>query len=70
MALHKLKFDEGLYLDNFLLKGVRAYKMKQDENEELARLTLEMDVSILGNKVHPQFDSFLNKERYGTGSEG
>ncbi len=69
MALHKLKIDEGLYLDNFLLQGVKAYKVNHEENEDLACLTLEMDVSLLSNKVCSQFDSFFNQEGYGTGSE-
>lgn len=45
--LHTVQIDKGILLDGMKLKGVSAYSITQDENEDAARLVLEMDVSIL-----------------------
>lgn len=45
--LHTVQIDKGILLDGIKLKGVSAYSITQDENEDAARLVLEMDVSIL-----------------------
>ena len=62
MKLHKLKLDEGLFLDGSRLRGVSAYKVEQNENEDLACLTLKMNVSLLGKKSHPKFNGFFNED--------
>ena len=45
--LHTVQIDKGVLLDGMKLKGVSAYSITQCENEDAARLVLEMDVSIL-----------------------
>lgn len=45
--LHTVQIDKGILLDGMKLKGVSAYSITQDENEDAARLVLKMDVSIL-----------------------
>lgn len=45
--LHTVQIDKGILLDGMKLNGVSAYSITQDENEDAARLVLEMDVSIL-----------------------
>ena len=45
--LHTIQIDKGILLDGMKLKGVSAYSITQDENEDAARLVLKMDVSIL-----------------------
>lgn len=45
--LHTVQIDKGILLDGMKLKGVSAYSITQDKNEDAARLVLEMDVSIL-----------------------
>lgn len=59
--MHKLKIDNGIVLDGFRLKGVSAYKVKQNKNEDLACLTLKMDVSILDNTGDSKFNSALDQ---------
>ncbi len=61
MKLHKLKVDEGLFLDGSRLRGVSAYKVEQNENEDFACLTLKMDVLLLGNTSDANLNSFFNK---------
>lgn len=67
MSLHKFKMDEGLFLDGIRLRGVSAYKVEQEENEDFACLTLKMDVSLLGNKSHSKFNSLFNEDGNGVG---
>lgn len=62
MSLHRIKIDSGLFLDEIHLKGVRAYKIKQNEGSNSACLTLEMDVVLFGNQVNSDFNGFLNED--------
>lgn len=52
MKLHKLKIDNGLFLDELFLQGVTSYKVEQGDLD--ACLTLEMDVTILKNEFEPR----------------
>lgn len=47
--IHRLKIDNGIFLDEERLNGVREYSVIQNENDDWACLTLKMDVTILGN---------------------
>lgn len=47
--IHRLKIDNGIFLDEERLNGVREYSVIQNENDDRACLTLKMDVTILGN---------------------
>lgn len=60
--LHKLKIDNGLFLDGIHLKGVKAYEVKQGDGDDIACLTLKMDTVILSDKTHSDFNSLLDKE--------
>lgn len=48
-GFHQLKIDNGILLDGKMLNGVREYSVIHKENDNLACLTLKMDVTILGN---------------------
>lgn len=47
--IHRLKIDNGIFLDEERLNGVREYSVIHNEECNLATLTLKMDVTILGN---------------------
>lgn len=47
--IHRLKIDNGIFLDEERLNGVREYSVIHNEEDNLATLTLKMDVTILGN---------------------
>ena len=47
--IHRLKIDNGIFLDEERLNGVREYSVIHNEEDDLATLTLKMDVTILGN---------------------
>lgn len=66
--LHILKIDNGILLDGFHLKGVSAYKVKQNKDKDFACLTLEMDVSILDNTGDSKFNSTL--DQHGNRTDG
>ena len=48
-GIHRLKIDNGIFLDGERLNGVREYSVIHNEHDDLACLTLKMDVAILGN---------------------
>ena len=48
-GIHRLKIDNGIFLDGERLNGVREYSVIHNEHDDLACLTLKMDVTILGN---------------------
>lgn len=48
-GFHQLKIDNGIFLDGAMLNGVREYSVIHNEEDDLATLTLKMDVSILRN---------------------
>lgn len=62
MKLHKFKMDEGLFLDGFRLRGVSAYHVEQNENNDFACLTLKMDVSLLGNTSNVDLNTAIDEE--------
>lgn len=45
--LNRLVIDNGIFLDDKRLEGVREYSVIHDEVDNLATLTLKMDVTIL-----------------------
>lgn len=45
--LNKLVIDNGIKLDGKKIKGVRSYSVTQNESENVAELTLLMDVVII-----------------------
>lgn len=47
--LNRLVIDNGIFLDDKKIKGVREYSVIHNEEDDLATLTLKMDVSILRN---------------------
>ena len=47
--LNRLVIDNGIFLDDKKLKGVREYSVIHNEEDDLAYLTLKMDVTILRN---------------------
>lgn len=66
MALHKLKLDEnGIWLDNMLLQGVRSYNIHYNSNENIDELTLHMDTRSEGCR---DFNSLLDQGRESCGS--
>lgn len=48
-----VKIDNGIILDRKKLNSVSAYELKQAEGEEVAELSVKMDVSIQGNDDNP-----------------
>lgn len=48
-GLHRLKVDNGIFLDGNRLYGVREYSVVQKEEDDQATLTIKMDVTILGH---------------------
>lgn len=48
-----VKIDNGIILDGKKLNSVSAYELKQAEGEEVAELSVKMDVSIQGNDDNP-----------------
>lgn len=48
-GLHRLKVDNGIFLDGDRLYGVREYSVVQKEEDDQATLTIKMDVTILGH---------------------
>ena len=61
MALHKLKIDEkGIWLDEMLLQGVRAYAVTHEENEDIDELTLLMDTTS-SNIGSADFNALLDE---------
>lgn len=48
-----VKIDNGIILDGKKLNSVSAYEPKQAEGEEVAELSVKMDVSIQGNDDNP-----------------
>ena len=66
MVLHKLKLDEnGIWLDNMLLQGVRSYNIHYNSNENIDELTLHMDTRSEGCS---DFNSLLDQSRESCGS--
>ena len=47
-GLHKLKVDNGIFLDEKRIYGIRKYSVVQKEGDNQATLTI-MDVTILGD---------------------
>ena len=47
-GLHRLKIDNGIFLDGERLRGVLEYGVYQREGDDYSTLTLKMDVTILG----------------------
>lgn len=47
-GLHKLKVDNGIFLDEKGLYGIREYSVVHNEEDDQATLTIKMDVTILG----------------------
>lgn len=63
-GLHRLKIDEnGVWLDEVLLKGVRSYQVLHKENDDVDELTLKMDTTTLSEIRHSNFDSSLQESR-------
>lgn len=48
-----VKIENGVILDGKKLNSVSAYELKQAEGEEVAELSVKMDVSIQGNDDNP-----------------
>lgn len=48
-GLHRLKVDNGIFLDGKRLYGIREYSVVQNKEDDQATLTIEMDVTILGD---------------------
>lgn len=48
-----VKIDNGVILDGKKLNCVRAYELKQAEGEDLAELSVKMDVRIRGKDDKP-----------------
>lgn len=48
-----VKIDNGVILDGNKLNCVRAYELKQAEGEDLAKLSVKMDVRIRGKGDKP-----------------
>lgn len=48
-GLHKLKVDNGIFLDEKRIYGIRKYSVVQKEGDNQATLTIKMDVTILGD---------------------
>lgn len=53
--LNRLVIDNGIFLDDKKLKGVREYSVIHNEEDNLATLTLKMDVTILGKVIVAQW---------------
>lgn len=49
MRINVLKINNGIFLDDKYLEGVREYSIVQSEEDDIAVLTLKMDVTILDN---------------------
>lgn len=49
MKTNVLKINNGIFLDNKKLERVREYSIVQSEEDDIAVLTLKMDVTILDN---------------------
>ena len=47
--LNRLVIDNGIFLDDKKIEGVRGYSVNHNEGDNLATLTLKMDVAILRN---------------------
>lgn len=64
MALHKLKIDEkGIWLDEMLLHGVRAYAVTHEENEGIDELTLLMDTTSSNKRTrNKEVDRWKTKQ--------
>lgn len=45
-GLHRLKIDNGIFLDGERLRGVLEYGVCQQNSDDYATLTLKMDVKI------------------------
>lgn len=45
--LNRLVIDNGIFLDDKKIEGVREYSVNHNEEDNLATLTLKMDVTIL-----------------------
>ena len=50
-GMHRLKIDNGIFLDGERLNCVREFSVIQREHDDYPCLTLKMDVTILG-KCH------------------
>lgn len=48
-GLHKLKVDNGIFFMQKRIYGIRKYSVVQKEGDNQATLTIEMDVTILGD---------------------
>ena len=60
-GLHRLKVDNGIFLDEKRLCGVREYSVVQDEEDDQATLTIKIDVTILSNKRESKLNTLLNE---------
>lgn len=70
MELHKLRIDEnGVWLDEILLRGVRSYKVSHPENSDIDELTLVMDTTTLRNETGSDLDRFFKQSRERSGSD-
>lgn len=49
MKTNVLKINNGIFLDDKYLERVREYSIVQSEEDDIAVLTLKMDVTILDN---------------------
>lgn len=45
--LNRLVIDNGIFLDDKKIEGVKEYSVNHNEEDNLATLTLKMDVTIL-----------------------
>ncbi len=46
-GFNRLKIDNGIFLDETRLVGVREYSVIHNEEDNLATLTIKIDVTIL-----------------------
>lgn len=60
-GLHRLKVDNGIFLDEKRLYGAREYSVVQDEEDDQATLTIKIDVTILSNKRESKLNTLLNE---------
>lgn len=60
-GLNRLKIDNGIFLDETRLAGVREYSVIHNEEGDLATLTIKMDVTTLEELYQEQSMGQRNK---------
>lgn len=60
-GLNRLKIDNGIFLDETRLVGIREYSVTHSEKGDLATLTIKMDVTTLEGLYQEQSMGQCNK---------